>query len=182
MKRRLRGRFRTSAPYPPIDDLWKNSADRRYHFDSIAHDNASISTQILTPAPTTPLPSRPYPYPTTSTSPSSLTSPTPTPSPVVLTGTQKIHKFSHDPSGAPRPGHEADEADEVVISLALWRVWLQDEGGNRKKKADVVCSVNVNLTSSDGQGEAERERVDGWWRAAVGSLQIVDYGLFGDAA
>ena len=169
--------MRSPTSSPTLD----KRSNSRYHFDSIAHDNASISTQILTAAPTTPLPSRAYPYPsTTGSGSSSGPSPTPTPAPTILTGSQKIHKFSHDPTGAPRPGHEADEADEVIISLALWRVWLEDPNGGAKKKADLVCSVNVNLTSTDGQGEEEMRRVEGWWRGAVESLKIVDFGLFGD--
>ncbi|KAK1922250.1 hypothetical protein DB88DRAFT_497668 [Papiliotrema laurentii] len=147
------------------NDLWHAA---RYHFDSIAHDNSSLSNTILTPAPASPLPSQPTSLPST-------------PSPVILTGTQKIHKFSHDPTGAPRPGHEADTADTVFIALALWRVWLHFDGG-RKKKADLVCSVNVNLSAVDGKGEQERLAVEEWWTRSVQSLRILDFELFGDEA
>ncbi|WVQ83656.1 hypothetical protein IAT38_005799 [Cryptococcus sp. DSM 104549] len=149
-------------------DLWEAA---KYHFSSIAHDNASLQSAILTPPPTSPLPSSPSSFPTSS--------PLPTPTPVILSGTQKIHKFSHDPTGAPRPGHETDVADDVWIGVALWRVWL--EGPEGKKKADVVLSVNVNLSSGDGNGPKEREIVEGWFKDAVWSMKILDYGLFGDS-
>ena len=50
--------------------------------------------------------------------------------------------------------------------------------GLGRKKADVVLSVNVNL-SADG-GEAERGRAEGAFERAVESLKIKDWGLFGD--
>lgn len=102
-----------------------------------------------------------------------------------------IHKFSHNPSGAPRPGREADEPDTVWIGLALWRCWLDptsdssERNGNGtagtrggQKKADLVLSVNVNL-SADG-GEAERVKVEAWFMEAVKGLRIRDWGLFAD--
>jgi len=49
------------------------------------------------------------------------------------------------------------------------------------KKADVVCSVNVNLSAADGRGALEREAVERWWRRAVEGMRILDWGLFGDA-
>ncbi|WWD19873.1 hypothetical protein CI109_104341 [Kwoniella shandongensis] len=150
-------------------DLWEAI---KFHFSSIAHDNASLQSTILTspPSSSNPIPSRP----------SSLSNPS-TPAPLTLYGTQLIHKFSHNPSGAPRPGHESDEPDKVWIAVALWRIWLEE--GGRKKKADVVLSVNVNLSAEAGEGEGEKERsiVEGWFERAVGSLRILDWGLFGDA-
>jgi len=166
-----------------------NPTNTRFHFASIAHDNASISTDIVTPPPTSPLHSAP--------SGSTITPPG-----VILCGTQKIHKFSHDPTGAPRRGHEDDVADTVCICLALFRVWLEPglsgeasqgssgesngdlnasvySGG--RKKADVVVSVNINLSSADGKGEEEREKVQAWWESLVGSVKILDFGLFGDS-
>lgn len=52
--------------------------------------------------------------------------------------------------------------------------------GGGRKKADVVCSVNVNLSSSDGRGEIERQEVERWWSLSVGSMRITDFELFGD--
>lgn len=54
------------------------------------------------------------------------------------------------------------------------------EGEDGKKKADVVLSVNVNISAADGSGEKEREQVEGWFGNAVESLKVVDYGLFGN--
>ncbi|KAK8853445.1 hypothetical protein IAR55_004151 [Kwoniella newhampshirensis] len=149
-------------------DLWEAI---KFHFSSIAHDNASLQSTILNPSP-----SLPSPIPS---GPSPISSPT-TPTPLTLYGTQIIHKFSHNPSGLPRPGHEADQPDKVWIGVALWRIWLEDSASERKKKADVVLSVNVNLSSEEGRGEEERQIVQSWFERAVGSLRILDWGLFGD--
>ncbi|WOO81538.1 Ran guanine nucleotide release factor [Vanrija pseudolonga] len=143
-------------------------AAAKFHFDSIAHDNAALSSSILTPAPATATP----PQVLTAASAEQL----PTPTPVIITGLQTIHKFSHDPTGAPRPGHEGDTPDRVWIGVALWRCWA-DVGGS-KKRADVVGSVNVNL-SAEG-GEAEQKRVEAWWRENVAGLRVLDWGLIGD--
>jgi hypothetical protein len=116
-----------------------------------------------------------------------------TPTPLILAGTQRIHKFSYNPSGAPRQGHETDQPDEVWIAVALWRCWVESagsipgegdgEGGReRKKKADLVLSVNVNLSAEDGKGQEERRWVEEWFARAVGSLRIEDWNLFGDSA
>lgn len=67
------------------------------------------------------------------------------------------------------------------IGLALWRCWLEPTGTAGRKKADVILSVNVNLSAEGGGGEQERERVEGWFEQAVGSLRIEDWGLFRDA-
>ena len=72
----------------------------------------------------------------------------------------------------------------MFIGVALWRVWIEgdpEEGGGTKKKADVVCSVNVNMSAEDGNGPMERQRVEEWWLRAVGSMRISDYNLFGNA-
>ncbi|RXK40067.1 hypothetical protein M231_02707 [Tremella mesenterica] len=167
-------------------DLWEAT---KFHFESIAHDNSSLSTTVLTPSPGSPVPSRPLHALPTETLDS-------TPQPVILTGLQKVHKYSQDPSGAPRPGHEGDDPDEVWIGVALWRCWVEqvrpledapvtdlDTGGGhgvRKKKADLVYSVNVNLSASDGNGYRERQMVEAWWQRSVGSLRIEDWNLFGD--
>ncbi|ORY31653.1 hypothetical protein BCR39DRAFT_526129 [Naematelia encephala] len=142
-------------------DLWEAV---KYHFSSLAHDNSALSSHILTSSPSSPIPS------------SSQQTTTPiTPTPVILTGIQKIHKYSHAASGAPRPGHESDIPDDVWIGVALWRVWVGH------KTADVVCSVNVNLSATDGKGNEEKQSVEAWWVRAVEGFRIVDFGLFGDS-
>lgn len=98
----------------------------------------------------------------------------PTPQPVVVAGTQTIHKYSHDPTGAPRSGHEGDMPDSVYIALALWRVNLEVDG--KRKRADLVLSFNVPASA----GQTEREHVEKWFKEAVGDMKIVDWGLFAD--
>lgn len=101
-------------------------------------------------------------------------------------GTQRIHKFSHDPSGAPRAGHEGDVPDEVLVVLALWRCWYEPSssgtgtgsGAGGKKRADVVLSINVNLSAADA--DLERQRVEKVFEDAVESFGIQDWGLFAD--
>jgi hypothetical protein len=135
-------------------------ADCRFHFDSLAHDNTALSSNILTSPPTSTVSSAPL------DNPDQLR-------PITLVGTQKIHKFTHNPTGAPRPGHEDDQPDEVWIGMALWRCWLG------KKKADVVMSVNVNMTAEGG--EAEKQKVSTWLEGTIGSLKVEDWELFGDS-
>ncbi|KAI0637189.1 Mog1p/PsbP-like protein [Trametes polyzona] len=83
-----------------------------------------------------------------------------TPNPVVLYGTQTVQKFN------------SAAADEVRILLALYRV--------PDKNVDLVLSMNVPMTSTDGGAVSE----DDWgtardvFNAAARSLRIVDYGLF----
>lgn len=106
-----------------------------------------------------------------------------TPHPTVVTGIQKVHKFSHDPSGAPRRGHENDAPDEVWIGLALWRIDVDIAG--HKKKADIVCTANVPLKEAaegnpNGVTSEELAKVEGWWRNAVAGMKINDWNLFGD--
>ncbi|WWC95141.1 hypothetical protein V866_001995 [Kwoniella sp. B9012] len=147
-------------------DLWEAI---KFHFSSIAHDNASLHSTILTPPPSSSIPSQP-------SDESSAT----TPQPVILGGTQRIHKFSHNPTGAPRPGHEDDTPDEVWIGVALWRIWLENQQTGKKKKADLVLSVNVNLSAEGGKGSEEKERVEKWFVGdCVRSLKVLDFGLFG---
>lgn len=50
-----------------------------------------------------------------------------------------------------------------------------------RKKADLVMSVNVNLSAGDKRGEAERERGEAVLRKAAETLRIEDWGLFADA-
>jgi hypothetical protein len=56
----------------------------------------------------------------------------------------------------------------------------REDGAGRKKKADVVLSVNVNLSAADGKGAEEVKRVEEWLPRAVGSLRVDDWNLFGD--
>ncbi|KAK4686022.1 hypothetical protein P7C73_g4113, partial [Tremellales sp. Uapishka_1] len=141
---------------PAKDDLWEAA---KYHFNSLAHDNAALSSTITSASPAYPIPS----VQQSTAAPS-------TPRPIVISGQQTIHKYSYDPTGAPRPGHATDIPDHVWIGLALWRVWV---GG---KKADLICSVNIKLEG----GDDERISVEDWWTRAVAGLQIMDYGLFAD--
>lgn len=99
-----------------------------------------------------------------------------TPTPVTLVGTQRIHKYSHDPTGAPRQGHEDDTPDEVWIALALWRVDVTLNG--RRKTADVVCTANVRAGAINGA--AEIQKTQEWLEEAVKGLRIVDWNLFAD--
>lgn len=137
-------------------------SNHRFHFNSLAHDNAALSSRIITPE-------RPIP--------ATKTNPPETPAPVVLAGIQQIHKYSHDPSGAPRAGHENDTPDDVWIGVALWRVDV-DQPGQPKRRADIVCSVNVPASA----GEQEQKNVEAWWLQAVGQLRIADWGLFAEEA
>lgn len=141
----------------------------RFHFASLAHDNAALSSHITTTPTPTPAPA---PVETTSANLALL----PTPAPVLIAGTQTVHKYSHDPTGAPRPGHESDMPDSVYIALALWRVNVLVTDTGARKRADLVLSFNVPASA----GGEERERVEGWFKEAVGDMKIVDWGLFGD--
>ena len=69
-------------------------------------------------------------------------------------------------------------ADDVYILIALWRIDLDLNG--KRKKADVVCSVNINLSSADGRGEEEKRVVEKWWRDSMEGFRILDFDLFGD--
>jgi len=68
----------------------------------------------------------------------------------------------------------------VWIGLALWRCWLRVEGdaGVSEKKADLICTVNVNL--SEDEGEREKQTIERWWIGAVEGLRIENWDLFGD--
>jgi hypothetical protein len=73
----------------------------------------------------------------------------------------------------------------VWVGLVLWRCWYEPGEGTGavggKKKADLVMSVNVNLSAGDKRGEAERERGEAVLRRAAETLRIEDWGLFADA-
>lgn len=156
--------------------LFRPDADGRFHFNSVAHDNAALSATLTTPLP----PVHAVPAQTQRVASASALA---TPHPTIVTGVQRVHKFSHDPTGAPRRGHEGDAPDEVWIGLALWRIDV-DIAGHRKR-ADIVCTANVPLKeaaegNADGASSAELARVEHWWRHAVAGMRINDWGLFGD--
>ncbi len=134
----------------------------RFHFNALAHDNEALSSNI-----TSSLPSQPVP-PTIGTYISSTLHHIPTPQPIFLTGTQSIRKYRSN-----RPVEDLPPPDDVVIMLALWRVELHGENG--KRRADVVCSANVNV-GKDGQQELESVR--SWWEPAMKEMRIKDYALF----
>lgn len=174
---------RRAAPDPTAASISKKAtssnskqADGRYHFNSVAHDNAALSSTLTTPPP----PVHAVPAQTQRVQSASELS---TPHPTIVTGIQRVHKFSHDPSGAPRRGHEGDAPDEVWIGLALWRIDV-DIAGHRKR-ADVVCTANVPLKEAaegnpNGVSSEELAKVEGWWRNAVAGMQVKDWNLFGD--
>lgn len=139
----------------------------RFHFASLAHDNAALSSAITTPQESIPAPG---PTQVTQADLANLA----TPQPVLIAGTQTIHKYSHDPRGGPRPGHEGDAPDDVFIGLALWRVNL--EIGAKRKRADLVLSFNLPAAA----GKEERDAAEGWFKEAAAQLKIVDWGLFAD--
>lgn len=142
----------------------------RFHFDALAHDNAAES-QSVTEVSASSSTSTIQEY--TSSDPSSLRA-LPTPPPSTLTGTQRVKKFN------------SQQADEVRVRVAVWRVDLvssERSGGSigkLRRRADVVASVNVNLSSVDGGDSAreEADRVGAWFGRAVQGMRIVDYGLF----
>ncbi|RSH76761.1 uncharacterized protein EHS24_005339 [Apiotrichum porosum] len=144
-------------------DLWEAAT---FHFASVAHDNAALSSTVITTHP--PIPAQQQ----TAASFAALTSP----APVALVGTQRVHKFSHDPTGAPRRGHESDTPDEVWIALALYRVDVVV--GASIKKADVVVTANVNASAAGGADEVVK--VQKWLDESAKGFKIVDWGLFGD--
>lgn len=85
-----------------------------------------------------------------------------TPSPVVLYGTQVVQKFNRA------------DADDVRILMALYRV--------EHKGVDVVMTMNIPMSASDGEevGEQGFTAAKADFDTAARSLQIVDYGLFGE--
>ncbi|WWC64831.1 uncharacterized protein I303_107445 [Kwoniella dejecticola CBS 10117] len=161
-------------------DLWEAA---KFHFSSIAHDNASLESTILTTPPSAPIPSGPATASASASATINGEQPV-NPEATTISGTQVIHKFSHNPTGAPREGHEDDTPDTVWIGVGLWRIWFEDQSTQTKmkKKADLVLSVNVNLSAEGGTGTQEREKVESWFfDHCVKSLKIRDFGLFGDS-
>jgi len=122
----------------------------KFHFDSLAHDNDALSSTVEETHPP---------------SGAILASPPAQPACISLIGTQIVSKFN-------KP---ANQADQVKIFLAIWRV----EG----KNIDVVMSINVPVvTGADGnQKGVGQEGVD-WarvaWEQAKSTFKIEDFGLF----
>ena len=83
-----------------------------------------------------------------------------TPNPMILSGTQTVQKFN------------SQSADEVRILLALYRV--------ADKNIDLVMTMNVPMTSTDGGAVSENDwdAAKSVFEVAAKSLRIVDYGLF----
>lgn len=114
-----------------------------FHYSSLAHDNTALTSTITT-LTLPPSPSPPILGPTT------------------LVGTQTVSKFN-------RP---AEEADEVLILLALWRI--------PSKKADLVLTVNFPVLK-EGKGERDEvgaEQARRVFEEVVRTLEIKDLGLF----
>lgn len=121
----------------------------RYHYSSLAHDNTALSSSIASIS----LPS-PSPPPSTSTTLPPILGPT------TLIGTQVVSKFNKS----------AEEADTVLILLALWRLPSKD--------ADLVLTVNYPI-KKEGKGEEESGEVArAAFEEAVRTLRIQDFGLF----
>lgn len=81
----------------------------------------------------------------------------------MLYGSQRVQKFNRV------------DADDVRIFMALYRV--------ENKAVDVVLTMNVPVRVDEGGAVEEQglaaAKVD--FDTAVRSLQIVDFGLFGDS-
>jgi len=129
------------------DDAMKAT---RFHFESLAHDNDAMSFTVEEAYPSIG-PAHP--------------SPPAQPVYTALEGTQLVPKFN-------KP---AEQADQVKIFLAVWRVDMRN--------VDIVMSINVPVvTGSDGNERGVgKEGVD-WarkaWEKAKASLVINDFGLF----
>jgi hypothetical protein len=141
----------TRAARSPRPDV----AARRFHFSSLAHDNAALSSSVtsvsLPPSPPAPNPQGPG-------LPAIL-------GPAVLSGLQTISKFN-------RP---ASEADTVLILLALWRIPQRD--------ADVTLCVNWPVRVGETGEERSEDEARRVFEDAVRAFEVTDFGLFagGDA-
>lgn len=168
---------------PPTTEIPEGEAIARLHFDALAHDNAAESQAVIevVAAGESSFGAREY-----ASDPQSLRS-LPTPAPNTLLGTQRVRKFN------------SQQADEVLVRVAVWRVDLVRRGNGSaasttasagseaqgdtlgRRRADVVASVNVNLSAPAGQAgtaKEEAERVAEWFQRAVAGMRIADYGLF----
>lgn len=124
----------------------------RFHFSSLAHDNSALSSNIST----VDLPSS-----SSTTANGSADSSRPeVQGPTVLKGTQTVSKFN-------RP---AEEADTVLIQLALWRI--------PSKNADVTLCVNFPIKMGESGEERDPVEARKVFESAVRSFEIKDFGLF----
>lgn len=78
----------------------------------------------------------------------------------MLRGTQAVSKFN-------RP---AEEADTVLIQLALWRI--------PAKNADVTLCVNFPTKMGESGEEGDPQEAKTVFEDAVRSFDIRDFGLF----
>ena len=135
----------------PHPSSWPARPDR-FHFDSLAHDNAALSSEVSH-----------YNIPSAAPHPQGPGLPTLL-GPATLEGTQTVSKFNKPDS----------EADTVLIQLALWRIPDRD--------ADVTLSVNwpvrSGATGEERDATEARKVFDEAWR----SFQINDFGLFAGSA
>ncbi|GAA5989126.1 hypothetical protein JCM10908_001169 [Rhodotorula pacifica] len=124
----------------------------KFHFSSLAHDNAALSSDIST-----------YNLPSSAPHPQGPGLPTLL-GPATLEGKQTVSKFN-------KP---ASEADTVLIQLALWRIPDRD--------ADVTLSVNWPLRSGETGEEHDATDPRRVFEEAWRSFQINDFGLFAGGA
>ncbi|GAA5869005.1 hypothetical protein JCM8547_003248 [Rhodosporidiobolus lusitaniae] len=122
-------------------------AAARFHFSSLTHDNAALSSTVSSLTLPSSTPKTPPGIPT-------LLGPT------VLRGVQKVSKFN-------RP---AEEADDVLILLALWRV--------PEKDADVTLCVNFPVRMGETGEERDGKEAERVFEEAVRTFEVRDYGLF----
>lgn len=113
----------------------------RFHYSSLAHDNTALSSTISS----------------LSLPPSSST---PVLGPTVLHGEQLISKFNKGP----------EEADTVLILLALWRI--------PGKRADLTLCVNFPLRKAGSEEVENGEEARRVFEEAVRTLRVEDLGLF----
>ncbi|KAG8853494.1 hypothetical protein FRB96_008096 [Tulasnella sp. 330] len=121
-----------------------------FHFESLAHDNDALSSTVEEAQ---------KPSGTVSASPPAQ------PACISLVGTQIVSKFN-------KP---AEQADQVKIFLAVWRV--------DAKNIDVVMSINVPVvTGADENQKGVGQKGVDWarvaWEKAKTTLKIEDFELF----
>lgn len=121
----------------------------KLHFEALAHDNDASDEHVVEV-------SAPERFSAIAPDAVSALTALPTPEPATLIGRQNVCKFNKQ------------DVDQVLVCVALYRV---DVG---RRRADVVMSVNVNLSAADEDAEV----VQKWFDAAAKGLRIIDFGLF----